>query len=161
MMKSTWVNFWQLLTLKGSSINITETWPVNGLSKLVNHREDSKNSTFKTYKFLKKVAQFQLLKKKLPQEVNKMTTYLEINNKSKKSKKVKIKIRLLKQRSKNTWKNCVLYAKNLNAVFSAKAIVDVLSMRNVKRKCKTKVSLTLMTFLQKCKLKNFVWRMIN
>ena len=160
-MKSTWVNFWQLLTLKDSSINITETWPVNGLNKSVNHREDSKNSTFKTYKFLKKVAQFQLLKKKLLQEVNKMTTFSEINNKSKKRKKVKIKIKLLKQRSKNTWKNCVLYAKNLNVVFSAKAIVDVLSMKNVTRKCKIKVLLTLMTFLQKCRSKNFVWRMIN
>lgn len=84
-----------------------------------------------------------------------------MNKKSKKKKKVKIKIKSHKQRKSNIWKNFVHCAKNLNVVFSVKAIADVPSMKSVKKKCKMRDLIILMTLQQRCKLKNFVWRTIN
>ena len=72
-----------------------------------------------------------------------------------------IKIRWLKPRSKNTWKNFVIYVKNLNVAYSVKVIAKSLSMKNVEKSFKTKDLLISKIFLPKSKSKSCACKMID
>lgn len=161
MIKSIWVNSWQSWTHRDSSISTTETWQAIGCKRSANLQEDLKGSTLRIWKFLKKEDLFQSRKRKSTQEARRTITFLVMRRKKSKRNKAKIKTKLLRLKSKNTWRSFVPYAKNRNAAFSVKVIAREPSMNNARKSFNKRDLLTLMTFLRNSTLKNCVWRMIT